>query len=264
MTSPGSSQKPLRDPRLIISGVDEHLQVVLCVGMPEDAHVVAAVRHFAPSRANPLLAPVCKGLLDMHGLSVADLAGIAAVRGPGAFTGIRMTLAFVQGLTAAAPVSTAGLDHLPLLAAAPLAMHPKAHVLVLTHSRTRQVYAQIFHGETLPLDEVRALSLEEAVESFHSLPKPAFALGGGLRRNEAFFRRHLDAPSFLPASFDVASPDVLARSAVAAKYSLDDIEPLYLRASDAEDNLPDIAAKRGLDPAEAEKMLKSAVSRPVS
>jgi tRNA threonylcarbamoyl adenosine modification protein YeaZ len=265
MMSSGSLKTAPRDPRLIISGVDEHLQIVLSETTPEAARVVAAVRYLAPSRANPLLAPACKDMLEQHGLCFADLAGIAAVRGPGAFTGIRMALAFVQGLQAAARVPCAGLQQLRLLARAPLSLRPEAHVLVLTHSRTRQVYAQAFHNaDVQPVTDIQALSLEASLEIFKALPKPAFILGGAVSRNSAFYQEHIGGENILPAAFHLVSPDELAMAAAAADYGMEAIEPLYIRASDAEENLPEIAAKRGMSPGEAEKIYKSAISRRIS
>ncbi len=48
---------------------------------------------------------------------------------------------------------------------------------------------------------------------------------------------------------------MLLDAAVDAIYSETPINPVYVRATDAEDNLPAIAKKRGLDPEKAKKRL---------
>ena len=65
----------------------------------------------------------------------------------------------------------------------------------------------------------------------------------------------LDIPGarVLPPEFDTPAPAVLLAAARTARFSEEPPAPLYLRKSDAEDNLEAIAAARGIDPAEARR-----------
>ncbi|WP_461208333.1 tRNA (adenosine(37)-N6)-threonylcarbamoyltransferase complex dimerization subunit type 1 TsaB [Desulfocurvus sp. DL9XJH121] len=242
-------------PVLALNGCEARIQALLA----KDGEVLACRELAVAGSAMQHLAPAIQGLLADMGLAAADLGGVACVRGPGGFTGLRMILATALGLARAADLPLAGLDYLPLLAAgpAPLLSGPLA---VLTHSRSSQVYAQAFACPAGgPLGPPLPLSLEQAAAWLKDAGA-ARALGSGLRKHAEFFAQAVPGLSPLPEDFDHPLPRVLARAAALADYSPDDIEPLYLRASDAEDNLSAIAAGRGLDPADARERLDRATS----
>jgi len=245
---------PEAGPVLALCGVEARLTAVLA----RDGAVQAALCLDAPGRHNEVLAPAVRRLLRLADLEPAGLAGVACVRGPGSFTGVRMTLAFALGLARAANLPLAGLDYLPLLAAgcAPLL---DGTLAVLTRARRGQVYAQPFAapgGE--PLAGPRAVALEALPGLLAGLPAPLRLAGGGACGNRAELAGLLPGVQVLDAAWEHPLPAVLARLACAATYSHEPIEPLYLRASDAEDNLAAIAATKGLDPEEARRRLDEA------
>jgi hypothetical protein len=85
-------------------------------------------------------------------------------------------------------------------------------------------------------------------------------MGTGLRKNPAFFADLAEAEpgyALLDAAFDNPAPELLLAAADRAAFSAQSIEPIYVRPSDAEANLDQIAAKRGLDPAEARRKLEA-------
>jgi len=243
-------------PQLVLNGTEDRLQLVLA----QDGVAGAAQEWTVPGRAMQFLTPALKGMLDSLSLTTADLSGIACVRGPGSFTGIRMILGTALGIARAAELPLAGLDYLPLLAAGPQPL-VTGTVAVLTHSRTRQVYLQCFTApDGTPLGGPQPLSLDAAGEELSRIEGPVFLLGSGLRRNAEFFAElELNQGTILSARFDHPDPDVLAEAALHAEYSDAPIDPLYLRASDAEDNLSYIAGKRGINADEAAERLNRAV-----
>ena len=85
-------------------------------------------------------------------------------------------------------------------------------------------------------------------------------LGSGLTKNRELLENSPAAACprlrFLPASFDLPTPAMLLRQAHGLEYSEADVAPLYVRTSDAEENLPQIAAKLGLDPEYALRRLE--------
>jgi len=247
-------------PQLVLNGSEQRLQLVLA----ENGALLAAEELAVGGSAMQHLAPALDGLLKRLGLPPAELAGIACVRGPGGFTGLRMILALGLGLSRAANVPLAGLDYLPLIAAGPAALLTGT-LAVITHARSRQVYVQTFSApDATPLDHPRPLSLEQATAVLAKLPGPVAVVGSGWRNNAEFLTQALPNVRVLDQGFDNPLPGVLARAAAKASYSMAAVEPLYLRASDAEDNLAAIAATRGLDPAEAEELLAKATSTIVS
>lgn len=60
--------------------------------------------------------PLVQALLDEHGVTLADLDGIAFGAGPGAFTGLRLACSVAQGLAVGAGLPVLGIGSLDALA----------------------------------------------------------------------------------------------------------------------------------------------------
>lgn len=248
---------PVNCPTLVLCGVEERLALVLAEG----GAVLAAEELAVGGRAMRHMVPALDSLLSRLGLKVRDLTSVAVARGPGSFTGLRITMATALGLARAANLPLAGLDYLPLLAAGPAPLLTGS-LAVITHSRSAQVYVQTFAmPHCTPLAAPAPLSVEQAAQAVNDLPGPRFALGTGLRNNLEFFEQALTETTFLDARYNSPLPYVLALAAAQATYGLEPPQPLYLRASDAEDNLAAFATARGQDPVQAQQRLDDATSR---
>ncbi|MBU1595096.1 MAG: tRNA (adenosine(37)-N6)-threonylcarbamoyltransferase complex dimerization subunit type 1 TsaB [Proteobacteria bacterium] len=250
------------DPGLLLAlnGADERLQMALGRMEAGGLTLLAAQEWTVPGCAVRFLAPGIRQMLDGLGLEAGQVRRMACVVGPGSFTGLRMSLALVQGLAAATGAELAGLQHLELLAGE-AAQLTQGAVAALVWSRRGHVYAQAFQrgeNQATALGLMQALPLEAMPEFLAALPRPASLLGGGLRRNLAFFQELAgrDPGLFLlPAAWDAPRPAALLAHAGRAAFGPGPLEPLYLRASDAEENLTDFAARRGLNAAEAQAIL---------
>lgn len=264
---PGSpSIEPLH---LALNAAEDRLQLVLG---RSDGQMLHAQEFSAAGRAMPLLAPSLQHAFDRLGIERATLkdvlAGIACVRGPGNFTGLRLSLATALGLSKSVGAPLAGLDYLPLLASGPLTLFPRGvarSVWVVTHARQGEVFVQGFSptqetGEfPCPLLEAAAVPLPMALQLLSEAPLPALLLGSGTRRHAAVFTPEAlpEEMALLPLEWDHPHPSLLLRHALDASYGDAPIAPLYLRVSDAEENLPHIARKQGRDP----EAMRQALSR---
>jgi tRNA threonylcarbamoyl adenosine modification protein YeaZ len=240
----------------LLGGCERSLLLGVCRPEPDSpARLLAAQQWEAPGRMADLLAPAMKQMLELLQLAPSELGGVACLRGPGSFTGLRIVLAFAEGFRLPWGLPAAGLSHLEALvrSAAPLLTERS---VVLTHARTRQVYAQPFINQTasaepeaLDLDQARRLVLEKA-------PADTTALGSGLRRNPSL-AQNLERAGvrLLDARFDEPSPQAVAEMAAAAEFRDDPVAPMYLRPSDAEENLERIAAARGVSVEQARRSL---------
>lgn len=270
MTCAGSSNSAACGQGLLlaINGADERLQIALGLLPQGDGtpvpELLAAQEWTVPGQAARFLAPGIRHMLDSLGLAAQDIRRIACVHGPGSFTGLRMSLALAEGLAAGlapcrplgAGATLAGLDHLALLAHEAAEVSTGA-VLALAWSRRGQVYAQAFQGAAA-LTPPLVAPLAGFPEFLATLPRPLSVLGGGLRRNLAAFEALAAEDSglrLLPKDWDAPRPQTLLRLAAQAQYGPGPLTPVYLRASDAEDNLAAIAAGRGLSEAEAHTIL---------
>ena len=228
---------------LALNCAEERMQVVM--GSPQQ--VLFSEEILCPGQSIRHLHTSIERGLKLANVRVKDLAGIACVRGPGSFTGLRISHASMYGLARPFSIPMAGLEY-PSLLATQVAPLLTGEVWVLTHARKAQVYVQGFDGRG-PLTGIQPLPLSKVGDLLTSRSGAVHLLGSGLRRNQAL----LDLPKarILPPCFDTPMPALLLSLACRAHYSVHPPQPLYLRKSDAEDNLESIASSRGISPEEA-------------
>lgn len=280
---------------LAVNTAEETLQLVLADSQGE---VIAHYEEACAGRMNEVMGPAVQGLLRCHE-KPAPLKAVACVRGPGSFTGVRLGLALATGLCLGRGIPLAGLSYLPLLGATVLRQGhtcllsgaepfpaenppdaslgqgvPRTFELhILTHSRSARVYHQAFareasggavSGEEFPaaLGAPCDITVQEARQRIESAARklPVVVAGSGLRRNHGALAA-IGGAVFL----DTENPhiEVLARRAAAARFDGPPVDALYLRGSDAEENLAAIAALRGLSEEEALRRMACAKQRPV-
>lgn len=145
---------------------------------------------------------------------------IGVTRGPGSFTGLRVGLAFAQGLGAALGLPVVGISTLDGLAAS---VGGEGATAALIDARRGQVYAR-FWRDGVAQGPAEALSIETAKERVRDLGPGARLVGSGAGLI-AGDGTALDLPG--PA------PEALARLTAAADPAATPPRPLYLRAPDA-------------------------------
>ena len=152
------------------------------------------------------------------GFAVLDRIGVTV--GPGSFTGLRVGLAFAQGLGAALDRPVVGVSTLAALAGS--ADGGVGRTAALIDARRGQVYVQQFHdGE--PVGPPEALAIETARDRLAGDEGRRVGSGAGLVA---------DAPG-TEAVRTTPAPAALAALTAAADSASAPPRPLYLRAPDA-------------------------------
>lgn len=233
------------DPILVLNCAGECIQVVF--GAAEGVLFAEEIR--CPGQSIVHLPTAIERGLRVLNLRVEQLGGIACVRGPGSFTGLRIAHATMYGLARPFSLPMAGLEY-PALLALQTAELFAGELWVLLYARKNQVYAQGFTGRHT-LTDIRTIPVDQVAPLLTARPSAVALAGNGLRKNPALL--DIPAVTILPPHLDTPSPAVLLAAAREAAWSRQPPAPLYLRKSDAEDNLDAIAAARGIDPAEARK-----------
>lgn len=155
-----------------------------------------------------------------EGFDAIDRIGVTV--GPGSFTGLRVGLAFAQGLGAALNRPVVGVSTLDALAASAGA----PDIAALIDARRGQVYARIWRNGAAE-GPPAALSLEQAAERVGGLAAGAVLVGSGaVLVAEA-------APGATVLDLAGPSPDALARLTARLDPATAPPKPLYLRAPDA-------------------------------
>ena len=257
---------------LILNSMEGPLQLLLAENDSQGENLkLKAYQEWEPQgQGAETLIPNLAALLAQNKLAASDIYRIACVRGPGSFTGIRLALTTALGLarSIASQPLLAGLDYLPLLANTALeevsSSQLPASVWVLTHARRGQIHIQGFKAnashELSSLCLPEGCLIEKGLEKIKNLsPKssPIFLMGSALPRNAELINAEfaeelcLKQLTLLDEKLFTPSQTSLLKAASRAEYSTKPIEALYLRSSDAEENLPYIAAGLGLDPHQA-------------
>ena len=159
------------------------------------------------------------------GFGALDRIGVTV--GPGSFTGLRVGLAFAQGLGAALSRPVVGVSTLDALAAS---VEAGGLVAAVIDARRGQVYARLFR-DGVALGAAEALPLDVAVERILEADvAPTLVGSGAVLLSETFPERLGEAvlePLAAPTS------EALARLTAAADPANAPPRPLYLRAPDA-------------------------------
>jgi tRNA threonylcarbamoyladenosine biosynthesis protein TsaB len=176
---------------------------LVSVALAHDGSAVAA-RSVEQHRSSTLLLDLVREVLDEAGVSVQELGGIAVLRGPGSFTGLRIGLATVLGLHQVLGVPATALPSLQVLAAAVPAA-PGEVVIAVVDALRGDWSAQAFAAGPVP----RPLG-EMALVPGAELPR----LAGGRPAVVAGFgtARLADLPGW-PADLRLAEPGPLAAAA---------------------------------------------------
>jgi tRNA threonylcarbamoyladenosine biosynthesis protein TsaB len=190
------------------------------------------------------LIPEIGRLLELAGVTIAEIDLFAASTGPGSFTGVRGGIATVQGLALAGGKPSVGFSSLSLLAMYfPLAAHP---VCSLLDARKSEVYAALFDcSTTIPTAKICdcVLPPERLLDQLlETTAAPVIFCGDGALRYHDLIAERLGLQAlFAPFPLNTAHAFNAAPLALHAflNGAFTDpcrLLPTYLRASDAEIN----------------------------
>ena len=193
------------------------------VGLFDGARRVVAASEAMVRGHQERLAPMTAELMAEAGARFDKLDRIAVTVGPGSFTGLRVGLAFAEGLQLAIGAPLAGIGTLEALAASAGGQGLRAGVI---DARRGQVYWQAFDGDR-PIAQPEAAPAHDAAQALATCAPQGWRLVGP--------GASLLAPFGLGEATELAAPGLqaLGRLALAATPSAE-LRPLYLRAPDAQ------------------------------
>jgi len=181
-------------------------------------------------------------LLIEAGWSLNDLDLLAAVTGPGSFTGLRIGIATVKGLSQVLGKPVAAVSSLQ--AAAMNGVLSSIPVCAFLDARKNEVYSQLFHfqgGIPVPMNAASVLPPEKMLRGLNG---PVAFVGNGVPVYQNLISAILGKRALLPPPTAYQ-----LRASHAAWLALDcwnrcqitppsELQPTYIRPSDAELNFP--------------------------
>lgn len=167
------------------------------------------------------LMDVVDAALAKAGIALAAVERIVVTVGPGSFTGIRIGVAAARGFALSLDIPAIGVTTLEVMAATAREQNPGQSVLAAIDAKREEIYLQSFDADGCPLDEARAVTIDEA--------RAIAGAFDGIVTGTAVARLSEAPPAERPDAFPIA---VVARLG-AAKPVSDKPKPLYLRGPDA-------------------------------
>ncbi len=185
------------------------------------------------------LLPMVQDMLRSSELTLSDMDAIAVAAGPGSFTGLRIGLATVKGLSWAADKPCIGVSTLEGMA------HPLRHldgiIVCAMDARRSQIYNAVFRADGSALTrlrEDRAISLEDAAADIREWDGSITVVGDGAALCCEHFTNAGIACTLAPAHLCQQSAIGVAMAAeeagVGGAVSAQELAPVYLRLSQAE------------------------------
>ncbi len=182
------------------------------------------------------LMPMAEAALASAGVSVNELDAVAAVTGPGSFTGVRIGVATAKGLAHGAGIPCIPVDALEALNFS--AGSFDGMICPIQDARAGQVYGAAFrNGERLTPDE--PLKLDEFLSKILPMGSRFLFLGDGVQAQRENISRILgEKADFAPPHLSYLRPSaaglLAARSGTRTDYL--NLQATYLRPPNAQKN----------------------------
>jgi len=182
------------------------------------------------------LMPMAEAALNAAGKELSELEAVAAVTGPGSFTGVRIGVATAKGLAHGAGLPCIGVDALEALARSAGACG--GIVCPIQDARAGQVYGAAFRGkERLTPDE--PMKLEDYLARIRSLGEKFLFLGDGVPVHRETIHETLgEQAEFAPADRCFLRPSAAGMIALEKAERTDylGLQATYLRPPNAQKN----------------------------
>ena len=193
------------------------------------------------------LMPMVESCLAAAGMMLSDMDVLAAVTGPGSFTGVRIGVATVKGLAHGCGKPCIPVDALEALAASTGTGEWDGLTCPLQDARAGQVYGAVFCGEDR-ITENRAMKLEDFLAETASLaPGKLLFTGDGMAAHRDRIREILgERAAFAGPPFSYLRPSAAGYLAQKKGAPVDylNLKETYLRPPNAEKNKKLLEAMR--------------------
>ncbi|HIG88948.1 tRNA (adenosine(37)-N6)-threonylcarbamoyltransferase complex dimerization subunit type 1 TsaB [Candidatus Thioglobus sp.] len=106
-------------------------------------------------KSSGLILPLCDEVFSEVGITPKDLDGIAYTKGPGAFTGVRMCIGVVQGISLAHDIPTMGFSTLEVVGFGAAKKFNTDKIAVALDARMGEVYWGLYQDQKLTNESLR-------------------------------------------------------------------------------------------------------------
>ena len=206
------------------------------VAVMEDERVLCEYTAQNRNTHSANLMPMAEAALQSAGKTIGEMDAVAAVTGPGSFTGVRIGVATAKGLAHGAGIPCIPVDALEALSLS--AGGFDGVICPIQDARAGQVYGAVFrNGERLTADE--PLKLEAFLEKILAFGERFLFLGDGAPvHREKILEILGEKAVFAPAHLNYLRPSAAGVLALRSEKRTDylNLQATYLRPPNAQKN----------------------------
>ena len=206
------------------------------VALVKDGELLSQYSQCSALTHSRTLLPMAEDMLKNAEVKLSEVDLIAVAHGPGSFTGIRIGVSTVKGLSWAADKPCVGVSTLEAMA-----WHGHlsgGYVCPVKDARRQQVYNALFmieDGKPQRITDDRPIALAQLADEVRSLNAPVLLVGDGAALTEKFFREHSVPCRIAPENLRWQSAWGVAMAASDKQPGTSEtLLPVYLRLSQAE------------------------------
>lgn len=206
------------------------------VALVKDGELLSQYSQCSALTHSRTLLPMAEDMLKNAEVKLSEVDLIAVAHGPGSFTGIRIGVSTVKGLSWAADKPCVGVSTLEAMAWHGLMAG--GYVCPVMDARRQQVYNALFKiedGKPQRITDDRPIALAQLADEVRSLNAPVLLVGDGAALTEKFFREHSVPCRIAPENLRWQSAWGVAMAASDKQPGTSEtLLPVYLRLSQAE------------------------------
>lgn len=226
---------------MIVLGVDSSSQVATCALLKDDfllgEYIINDKREHSV-----ILMPMIENILKDHNLSIKDVDGFVVSKGPGSFTGLRIGMATIKGLSMGSNkpyVSVSSLDALALSCG-----HFDGIICTMMDALRDSVYTCLYKnidGKLEKLIDYSPLELDELMTLLKEKNEKVIFIGDGATKHKEYIKENFKDAHFPPSHLNVIRASALCEIGLSLlKEGICDDEnssPLYLKKPQAQREL---------------------------
>lgn len=222
-----------------VLSLDSSTEAASCA-VVEDERLLGEITFNYEKQHSVILMSMIDSLLSNLHLELNSLDGYVVAKGPGSFTGLRIGMATIKGLslsTGKPYIAVSSLDSLAYnLAFAPGIICPIMDAL------RDNVYSRIYRFNStnlIPLTDYMALPVSELADRLNEFKEPVYFIGDGTFKHKEKFSALVPEAHFAPPHLNLTRASSLGELGLKLLNSgdvedLNLITPIYLRKSQAE------------------------------
>lgn len=185
------------------------------------------------------LMTIVESLMRVSGMNPSDIDALAVTRGPGSFTGLRIGLSTVKGLSLALGKQVVGVSSLDALARGISHMGQK-NICAMIDARKDEVFTALYTADGPLLRKISEERLVGMADLATDIDEETLFVGSGAERYRELIQTRVGGRAVFPEdSFNHVRAEIVASIGFTelidhAEQNSTDISACYIRKSDAE------------------------------